>query len=291
MTALKPWTVTEQAAVLDALIDATDYLYPKQLLLGKGQDVSVAEKMKMLILSERSQQASVAYQAPIIPSPVSPHLGLPTRRMAIGGSDSKKHGPAMDFAYRFALQDPLELSEGHAPHTELEMGHFFLRYLQQSRRLYLHDGRIVSVISKKPWDEMEKPWSWMLRFGVKDLVDTEVLEFAPYITFGAGTTLGMFHEKLLFSVFLYSEESYSSKCERSNARADLGIRPSLLFHLRPGITLQQEWTWARVLTQQKKWWRESNLTLQWTVNQRFGVQVIYHYFGTDQAQINFLRYF
>ena len=36
---------------------------------------------------------------------------------------------------------------------------------------------------------------------------------------------------------------------------------------------------------------ESNLTLQWTVNQRFGVQVIYHYFGTDQAQINFLRYF
>ena len=64
---------------------------------------------------------------------------------------------------------------------------------------------------------MEKPPELDVAFGCQRFSRYQGVSICTYITFKAGTTLGMFHEKLLFSVFLYSEESYSSKCERSNA--------------------------------------------------------------------------
>ena len=57
----------------------------------------------------------------------------------------------------------------------------------------------------------------MLRLGVKDLVDTKVSQFAPTLPSKPARLWGCFMKSFLFSVFLYSEESYSSKCERSNA--------------------------------------------------------------------------
>ncbi len=276
--------------VLDTLIDATDYLFPDQLLLGKGQDVKSIEKMKMILLTQRSKLSEIEYLAPVSPSIVSPHEGLPSRRWELGTSGSKVHGPAVNMAYRFALQDALELGDGHAPNTELEMGNFFFRYLTQSRRFYVHDARLVSVIARKPWSQIEKPVSWMLRFGAKDLTDTDSIEFAPYVTFGVGPTWSTLNDKVLFSTFLYTAESYSAKFERHNGRADLGLRPSFLFHLTSRLAVQQEWTWTRTLTGQKDWSKDTNLSLQWTINQQFSLQAIYHYQGRDQAEVNLLGY-
>ena len=280
-----------QAAVLDALIESTDYLFAQQLLLGKGEDVRGAEAMKMLLLTQRSQLSAEEFEGPKLSQVVSPHLGLPSRRFELGMSDSNFHGPAVNLAYRFSLQDALELGDGHSPNTELEMGHFFFRYLSESRRFYVHDARIVSVIERNPWSEMERPWSWQLRFGAKDLIDTDSLELAPYATLGAGPTWGLNDDQVILSAFIYTEDSYSSKDERHGGRVDLGLRPSILFRLTPQLTFQQEWSRARVLTAQKKWFKDANLSLQWTVNSRFSLQGIYHYQGTNQAQLNLLGYF
>lgn len=281
----------DQVGIVDTLIDTTDYLFPNQLLLGKGQDVKAIEKMKMILLSQRSQFSEIEPAPPLLPEIISPHQGLTSRRFELGVAQSHVHGPSLNMAYRVSLQDALELADGHAPHTELEMGNFFFRYLTESRRFYVHDARLVSVVARKPWNEMEKPPSWLMRFGAKDLIDTDTIEFAPYLTVGAGPTWSLNDDKVLLSTFLYTEESYSPKYDHYDGRADIGLRPSLLIRLTHRLSCQQEWFWARVLTTQKRWFKDSVLTLQWAINQQFSLQAIYHYRGTDQALLNLLGYF
>jgi|GEM_PF-4577992 len=246
----------EKMTLLDVVIDDVDYIFSKELLLAQGEGVKDIANFKQQLLIWRSQlpakQGQSVHEKVV---PISPDHGHASRRISLGGQWGERTkgalGPrealqGMSFQYRFALHDLLDSPLGHNQNTELEMGNIKVQYWNSERALTLEDFRLASVISMRPINDVDRKFSYLLRFGAKDEKLTTKREYSPYLKLGSGVSFE------LVPNFLWS----GALLEGLAQTADFGRGQESWFEFGPHL-----YTWARM----NNWstlltWRQSYLT-------------------------------
>jgi len=215
--------------ILDAGIDYLDFVYAKEVLSEKTQQLGW--KRKILIARSKIPKKSIDLNIQL-PKNEFPHLGHYTRRIGLGAGRTKQLQEFYSFQYRFALHDFLDPPNGQNPDARMEMGDFRFRYSPNklSKKFVLEEFAFVDVVSLSPLQRLFSDMSWRAYFGAKSLNDTSCNEcLAPLAQLGSG-----FSQRFSFIhyyLFLTSDFALSKRLGHRGMR--LGLGPELAILVSP----------------------------------------------------------
>lgn len=185
-------TDEERAEVLDRSIEAMDFLYAKDLLIGKGEKKE--EKHKLLVMRAMNPVISEDKEYKVSAN-MYPDRGHRSQRVGLSQGYSQGEGSYQLLSMRFALHDMLDPLPGQPPHSEITFADVGLRLQKQNytstQKLLINHLDIFRVKSLQPVTPWQQNYSWNARIGMNTLRD-EVYkdQLSPAIELGGGGSFG-----------------------------------------------------------------------------------------------------
>lgn len=218
---------SDQAKLLDLALIQFDYLYPKEILNGKGPEYEA--KKKYLLARSRIPLASV--EEAIEPNVDEfPHEGHPGTKFTLGlgyrNSGGMISAPFMDFRFRGAFHEWDDSERGHFFST-LDMFDVAFRYYTDNKSLRLHRLTLFDVFNIQPLNPLDKKQSWRIELGLHDFNDAQC-EHCYGLRLGMGTGLAVQanHHRLkptLYALGVAKTDLYQSdETKRLHTRLGLG---------------------------------------------------------------------
>jgi hypothetical protein len=193
-------SVAEQVRVLDTAIDLADIALASDLLKER-KDVDRRRADMQQALLERRAEFLVPSDDFVYPVPFrqAPEVGHDSSRVGLGSGYSRERGYFHALSFRLALHDLADPVAGYPAGSQIEFLPVSLRYLVESPRLRLERLSLVRVRSFTPLTRFDRPWSWTIDVGMTRTQDRGCRDcVAAFGEFGAGFTLGLFDDSLLF---------------------------------------------------------------------------------------------
>ncbi|TGL09573.1 DUF4105 domain-containing protein [Leptospira levettii] len=149
-----------QSLVLDAFLLASRY---QSFQSPNPNEIQQSNEQKTLEFRSKFPNLTEPWNERVIPSP--PELAHPKSRIVLGGGSSN-FGPFLEWKYRFAYHDLLNVSKGSPPNGELV---FFDGNIRQyeGKKIELTSLTLVRLVSLSPYNSISKHWSYLFDFGIQ----------------------------------------------------------------------------------------------------------------------------
>lgn len=149
-----------QSLVLDAFLLASRY---QSFQSPKPNEMQKSNEQKTLEFRSRFPNPTEPLYERLIPSP--PELAHPKSRIVLGGGSSN-FGAFLEWKYRFAYHDLLNVSKGSPPNGELVFLDGNIRQYE-GKKIELTSLTLVRLVSLSPYNSISKHWSYLFDFGIQ----------------------------------------------------------------------------------------------------------------------------
>jgi hypothetical protein len=157
-------TSTEKREVLDLSTELTRYRYSIRKL-----DEDKYRKQFLDILTARSTLGSSAADPYPLEAPTHPEQGHLSSRVRIGGG-YRTDSWFGELEWRAAYHDLADFDEGYVRGAQINFMDVSVRYYgEELSELRLHRLRMIDIVSLMPWNNIFKPVSWKINFGVEEM--------------------------------------------------------------------------------------------------------------------------
>ncbi|MCW7505077.1 Lnb N-terminal periplasmic domain-containing protein [Leptospira paudalimensis] len=146
--------------ILDAFLLASRY---QSFQSPKPNEIQKSNEQKTLEFRSRFPSPTEPWNERVIPSP--PELAHPKSRIVTGGGSSNL-GPFLEWKYRFAYHDLLNVSQGSPPNGELVFFDGSVRQYE-GKKTELTSFTLVRLVSLSPYNPISKHWSYLFDFGMQ----------------------------------------------------------------------------------------------------------------------------
>ena len=171
--------------VLDLSTELTQFRFSKRKL-----EKDQYEKQFLGILAARSTLGPAPADAYPAAMPIRPDEGHRSGRFRLGGGYRTDQW-FEEFEWRAAYHELADFDEGYVRGAQINFMDISFRYYAEDEKLRLHRWRIVDIVSLFPWNNIFKPVSWKVLFGVDELLLSDGREHpVPRLNAGGGLTLG-----------------------------------------------------------------------------------------------------
>lgn len=263
------FSLAEQAAVLDALLDYADFKYKESLL----DDKKPTQPFKQQLLRERAHLAVQSEPEIVIPSILEyPHLGHGSHRWILASGYNQGLAGFTQLQYRFAHHEFTDPETGYPNYASIEFFSLLGRFNWQTRSWWMENLTIFRVESLSPISDLQKPLSWEVKVGSRTLRDQRCSAcLAADMILGGGLTISV-GNSILVSGLLESEALGSGFL--GNGFFHFAAGPKLKVVARPSTHWQLVFSSAYqyrifddfvVPTQ--------NAQVQWNINRDLGFQI------------------
>lgn len=278
-------SIESQAKILDAILNAIDYQYIRQI-----QQDSPEKTFKDEVLLARSRTAIVS---PIlrVPTPEleTPDLGHPSRKAEI--SFDSQH---VFLRHKFAHHELIDPIRGFPEYAQISFFDTEFGYDHKYQKLFLEKFTLFEVISLSPWDRFFKPTSWRLKVGFakKYLQSCEECHFAE-ISGGPGVTLQLSQSPSIVA-YLGLNASLNQPVLTRETQIQFGYGPNLIVKTR----FTRQWIfltdifWRTEVKSDLRYNPEYLVATQWTSDQFLALQLgfIQNSLG-NQTRLSFIGYY
>jgi len=149
-----------RALVLDS---AGDYLLYKR---GFAPDVPPEVRaLERPILVRRAREPAPPLDPPAPSWAAPPDEGHSRHRLAVGAG-ARNGGSFAELDWRVGYHDPLDRPRGYLPGAAIEALSARVRYDRDEKRAYVHDLRVIEILSAAPWDFWTRQPSWSAGTGL-----------------------------------------------------------------------------------------------------------------------------
>lgn len=149
-----------QSLVLDAFLLASRY---QSFQSPKPNEMQKSNEQKTLEFRSRFPNPTEPQYPSLNPSP--PELAHPKSRIVLGGGSSN-FGAFLEWKYRFAYHDLLNVSKGSPPNGELVFLDGNIRQYE-GKKIELTSLTLVRLVSLSPYNSISKHWSYLFDFGIQ----------------------------------------------------------------------------------------------------------------------------
>lgn len=240
-------TIVEQAEILDSAIEAMDFTYAKDLLLGEGKKRN--DKHSLLVMRAENPEISKDKEYKI-PENMFPDTAHKSQRLGLSQGYSGSEGIYQQIAMRFALHDMLDPLPGQPPSSEITFADVGLRLQKQdyrpSDKLLINHLDIFRVRNSQPVSPWQQNFSWNARIGMGTLRDeVEKDKLASIIELGGGGTVGFGKKQVnlvtLLSKIELAQQDHFEHGWRIGAGPELNTRFIFSDHFSLGLMASYKW--------------------------------------------------
>jgi hypothetical protein len=203
--------VEDKREVLDLSTELTQYRFSKRKL-----EKEHYEKQFLDILAARSTLGVAPANAYPDVMPIRPDQGHRSGRFRMGGG-YRTDTWFTEFEWRAAYHELADFDEGYVRGAQINFMDLSFRYYFEDEKLRLHRWRIVDIVSLFPWNNIFKPVSWKVLFGVDEMLLRDGGDHpVPRLNAGGGLTLGT-GDNVRFYLFGEGDILASTRLEKDYA--------------------------------------------------------------------------
>ncbi len=171
--------------VLDLSTELTQFRFSKRKL-----EKELYEKQFLDILAVRSTLGASPAGDHAVAMPIRPDQGHRSGRFRLGGG-YRTDTWFTELEWRAAYHELADFDEGYVRGAQINFMDLSFRYYVEDEKLRLHRWRIVDIVSLFPWNNIFKPVSWKVLFGVDEMLLRDGRDHpVPRLNAGGGLTLG-----------------------------------------------------------------------------------------------------
>jgi hypothetical protein len=203
--------VEDKREVLDLSTELTQYRFSKRKL-----EKEHYEKQFLDILAARSTLGVAPANAYPDVMPIRPDQGHRSGRFRMGGG-YRTDTWFTELEWRAAYHELADFDEGYVRGAQINFMDLSFRYYFEDEKLRLHRWRIVDIVSLFPWNNIFKPVSWKVLFGVDEMLLRDGGDHpVPRLNAGGGLTLGT-GDNVRFYLFGEGDILASTRLEKDYA--------------------------------------------------------------------------
>lgn len=224
---LQELNLETKARILDATIDFIDYKYSSEIFLKEGTKSVDINKIKQKVLILRSQ---VPFHIKTVNKIKKGKLNIAhsSGKLSLGLETSEQDiNDRIIIGSRFALHEYREPTGDLYGNFTLQMGRMEAAYLTESKKLELRRFEIANVVAIRPFDFINKKFSWNFSVGLKN---DDVLKRDLGTSLDLGLGYAKTFEKVLLAAFI---QNTIHKEVKGLKRFSLDTGPKLVFGIRP----------------------------------------------------------
>lgn len=171
--------------VLDLSTELTQFRFSKRKL-----EKELYEKQFLDILAVRSTLGASPAGDHSVAMPIRPDQGHRSGRLRVGGG-YRTDTWFTELEWRAAYHELADFDEGYVRGAQINFMDLSFRYYVEDEKLRLHRWRIVDIVSLFPWNNIFKPVSWKVLFGVDEMLLRDGRDHPmPRLNAGGGLTMG-----------------------------------------------------------------------------------------------------